>query len=226
MSFKENYGLKSETFENLSLILATDANGGIGIDGGLPWKRLEGDLPRFEYLTRGTTLIMGRKTFNSLPGLLPGRMHYVISSNSWSLNETYKDNCGVKFFPDVASVLRLVAETPHKKYFAIGGVDIFNYLHAPADKIYLTLVDAELPVDRKVLFVDRKGLMGTAFRKIASRRVVPFKGHSYSVFTYLNRRSRNNTFLRRLFFRLWINRIDRRFTRKISTSFLCASKSK
>ena len=60
------------------LIYARAANGAIGNEGDLPW-RLPADLKRFKALTMGKPMIMGRKTFESLPGLLPGRRHIVLS---------------------------------------------------------------------------------------------------------------------------------------------------
>lgn len=65
------------------LIYARAANGAIGKDGDLPW-RLPADLKRFKALTMGPKgtglpMVMGRKTFESLPGLLPGRRHIVLS---------------------------------------------------------------------------------------------------------------------------------------------------
>ncbi|MFN3511114.1 MAG: dihydrofolate reductase, partial [Tsuneonella troitsensis] len=64
-------------------ILARAKGGVIGRDGALPW-RLPADLKRFKALTMGTPMIMGRKTFESLPGLLPGRRHIVLTrSPEW-----------------------------------------------------------------------------------------------------------------------------------------------
>jgi dihydrofolate reductase len=62
-------------------ILARARNGVIGRDGDLPW-HLPADLKRFKALTLGHPMIMGRKTFDSLPGLLPGRRHIVLTRES------------------------------------------------------------------------------------------------------------------------------------------------
>ena len=62
----------------LTLIVARAENGVIGRDGGLPW-RLPADLKRFKALTMGSAMIMGRRTFDSLPGVLPGRRHLVVT---------------------------------------------------------------------------------------------------------------------------------------------------
>ncbi len=62
----------------LSMIAAMASNRAIGIDNKLPW-RLPADLQHFKSLTMGKPMIMGRKTWESLPGLLPGRPHIVIT---------------------------------------------------------------------------------------------------------------------------------------------------
>jgi len=62
----------------LGMIVACDRNGAIGKDGDLPWRQST-DLQHFKEVTMGSNLIMGRKTWDSLPGILPGRTHYVLS---------------------------------------------------------------------------------------------------------------------------------------------------
>ena len=62
----------------IMLIVARAQNGVIGRDGKLPW-HLPADLKRFKALTMGSVMVMGRKTFDSLPGLLPGRRHIVLT---------------------------------------------------------------------------------------------------------------------------------------------------
>ena len=70
--------MTAEMTPDIVLIYARAANGAIGLDGDLPW-RLPADLRHFKALTLGLPMIMGRKTFESLPGLLPGRRHIVLS---------------------------------------------------------------------------------------------------------------------------------------------------
>ena len=60
------------------LIYARASNGAIGHEGRLPW-HLPADLKRFKALTMGKPMVMGRKTFESLPGVLPGRRHIVLT---------------------------------------------------------------------------------------------------------------------------------------------------
>ena len=62
----------------ITIVLARAINEVIGKDGTLPW-HIPGDLRRFKALTMGSAMIMGRKTFDSLPGILPGRRHIVMT---------------------------------------------------------------------------------------------------------------------------------------------------
>ena len=70
---------------SITIVVARAINGTIGKDGKLPW-HLPGDLRHFKQVTMGTAMIMGRKTFDSLPGVLPGRRHIVLTRDtSWSV---------------------------------------------------------------------------------------------------------------------------------------------
>lgn len=64
----------------IKMIFATGLRGEFGKNGGLPWGHVPGDLPYFKEYTKGCTLVMGRGTWDSLPGKLPGRVHVVLSS--------------------------------------------------------------------------------------------------------------------------------------------------
>ena len=70
----------------MKLIVACDPNGGIGYKNKLPWSKIEGDLPRFKQLTEGKAVVMGRKTWESLPVKpLPDRFNFVVTSDPYSL---------------------------------------------------------------------------------------------------------------------------------------------
>ena len=98
------------------LVVARADNGVIGRDGTLPW-HLPDDLKRFKALTLGTPMVMGRRTFESLPGLLPGRRHIVLTRNpDWRAD-------GAEVVRDVEQALR-VADAP--SISIIGGADIFR----------------------------------------------------------------------------------------------------
>lgn len=120
-----------------TLIVARAQNGVIGRDGGLPW-RLPADLKRFKALTMGGAMIMGRKTFESLPGLLPGRRHIVVTRNAgWSAA-----GAEVAHSPDAA--LRLAGE--HATW-VIGGAEIFALFLPLARRIELTEVAGDIDGD-------------------------------------------------------------------------------
>ena len=114
----------------VTLVVARATNGVIGKDGGLPW-HISDDLKRFKRLTMGSTLIMGRRTFESLPGILPGRRHIVLTRDpAWSAEgaETAQS-------PDQA--LALAGDSPVS---VIGGADIFALFEPRAGAVELTEV--------------------------------------------------------------------------------------
>lgn len=114
----------------INLIVARAANGVIGKDGKLPW-HIPADLKRFKALTMGGAMIMGRKTFESLPGLLPGRRHIVLTRDlKWSAQ-----GAEVVYSPDEA--VRLAGDDP---VWIIGGAEIFAAFLDRADRIELTIV--------------------------------------------------------------------------------------
>ncbi len=119
------------------LVVAVAANGVIGANGGMPWHIPE-DFRRLKRLTMGKPLVMGRKTFESLPGVLPGRRHIVITRDSdWQAD-------GAEPAPslDAAPVL---AAAPHIVIF--GGAAIYALALPRATRIELTEVHADIPGD-------------------------------------------------------------------------------
>lgn len=119
----------------ISLLVAMDRKQVIGSDNGLPW-HLPKDLRFFKELTTGHTIVMGRKTFESIGKALPNRKNYVITSHSE--NE----------FPEEVSVLRDLAtiknwndQHPDEEFFVIGGGTIFEQIINDADRMYITYID-------------------------------------------------------------------------------------
>jgi len=110
-------------------VIARAGNGVIGNDGGLPW-RLPEDLKRFKALTMGAPMIMGRKTFESLPKLLPGRRHIVLTRSDWQAE-------GAEVAHTVEDALALV-DGPRAS--VIGGAEIYRLFLPVADRIELTEV--------------------------------------------------------------------------------------
>ena len=121
----------------ITIVLARAINGVIGRDGGLPW-HIPGDLKRFKALTMGSAMIMGRKTFDSLPGILPGRRHIVMTRDpDWKVE-------GTEVAHDVDSAIALAGDD---HISVIGGAAIFELFEPIADKIELTEVIAEIEGD-------------------------------------------------------------------------------
>jgi len=122
------------------LVVARADNGVIGRDGALPW-RLPSDLRRFKTLTQGAPMIMGRKTFDSLPGLLPGRRHIVLTRDpDWA-----EDGAEVARSVDDALAL---ANAPHVS--VIGGAEIYRLFLDRADRVELTEVHVAAEGDTRL----------------------------------------------------------------------------
>ena len=116
----------------LFLVAAVADNGVIGADGGMPW-HISADFRRLKALTIGKPLVMGRKTFDSLPGVLPGRRHIVITRDpDWQAE-------GAEVAHSLTEALAL-ANAPHIAVF--GGAEIFAQALPWADRIELTEVHA------------------------------------------------------------------------------------
>ena len=121
----------------ITLVVARAQNGVIGRDGGLPW-HLPADLKRFKALTMGSAMVMGRTTFESLPGLLPGRRHIVITHDpDWSAPGA-----------EVAHSIEEALELAHgERVSVIGGANVFEQFLPLADKVELTEVLADVDGD-------------------------------------------------------------------------------
>ncbi|MEO8164769.1 MAG: dihydrofolate reductase [Betaproteobacteria bacterium] len=126
------------TKPRLSLIVAMAKNRVIGANNALPWQ-LSSDLRRFKALTMGHHILMGRKTFESIGRILPGRTSVVISRNPG-----YQAH-GAIIARDIASALAQSAGDTDA--FVIGGEKIFEEVLPFADRIFLTEIDAEFPGD-------------------------------------------------------------------------------
>ena len=121
----------------VTLIVARAENGVIGKDGKLPW-HLPADLKRFKALTMGTPMVMGRRTFESLPGLLPGRRHIVLTRDTgWRAQ-------GAEPVRDLPEALRVASEP---RVSVIGGADIFRLFMPAADRVELTEIHAAVEGD-------------------------------------------------------------------------------
>ena len=128
----------------ITLILARAANGVIGSGGKMPW-HLPADLRRFKQLTIGRPMIMGRKTFDSLPAVLEGRRHIVLTRDA----DWHDEHAEVAH--SVEGALRL-ANAP--QVMVIGGAEIYRLFLALADRIELTEVALEPAGDAVIAVPD------------------------------------------------------------------------
>lgn len=123
---------------NLSIIVAIASNGGIGKNNELLW-HLKADLKHFKAITTGHTILMGRKTFESIGRPLPNRRNIVISSqNAFAID-------GVEVFHSLEEALEAVKS--EEEVFIIGGGEIYRQTMPLASKLYLTVVEREYEAD-------------------------------------------------------------------------------
>lgn len=121
----------------VTIVVARAQSGVIGRDGKLPW-HIPADLRRFKALTMGSVMVMGRKTFESLPGLLPGRRHIVLTRDAdWQAE-------GAEVAHRVEEALRIAGG---ERISVIGGADIFELFMPLASRVELTEVLADVEGD-------------------------------------------------------------------------------
>ena len=110
----------------LTMIFACDMNNAIGKNGDLPWRQST-DLQHFKQITLGGTIVMGRKTWESLPGKLPDREHLVMTRSNRDDIETIT----------YEGVLEL---SKKREIFIIGGGEIYNLFLPHTEKIHRTII--------------------------------------------------------------------------------------
>jgi dihydrofolate reductase len=117
----------------VSLLVASSENNVIGKDNGLPW-HLPNDLKYFKNLTWGLPILMGRKTFDSIGKVLPGRKNIVITRNrDWQQH-------GVDVVHSLEEAVSKADGYGAKEIFVIGGAEIFKTGLSKADRLYLTRI--------------------------------------------------------------------------------------
>tara|TARA_Y100001968_G_C19438492_1_gene761160 strand:+ start:1353 stop:1835 length:483 start_codon:yes stop_codon:yes gene_type:complete len=118
---------------NINMIWAQDINNAIGKDGDLPW-RIPEDLKNFKNITNNATIIMGRKTWDSLPiKPLPNRRNIVISSME------QKD---VESYTSIEKCIDLLTNTEKDlDVYIIGGMSIYKFFYEYANTLYITFID-------------------------------------------------------------------------------------
>ena len=121
---------------DIVLIAALAENRCIGVDGRIPW-HIPADFKHFKATTMGCPLVMGRKTFESLPGLLPGRPHIVISRRGFSAPGA---DVRTSLEGALDTARTIAARTNAKSVFMIGGAQIYAQSLSLADAMILTHV--------------------------------------------------------------------------------------
>ena len=124
----------------LSIIVAKAKNNVIGKNNSLIW-HLPEDLKRFKKLTTGHTIIMGRKTFESLGGILPNRKHIILSRNP----DFNIDSDCVKVIHSLFELQDYIED--EEEHFVIGGAIIYNLLMPYCKKMYVTQLDKDFEGD-------------------------------------------------------------------------------
>ncbi len=136
----------------LAMIVAVARNGVIGSGGDLPWK-MSSDLRHFKAVTMGKPMIMGRKTFESLGGVLPGRPHIVVTRQSSFAHD------GVDVVSSLEEALdrgqALAAASGSEEVMVIGGGEIYRQAIGLAHRIYLTEVHLEADGDTRFPDLER-----------------------------------------------------------------------
>jgi dihydrofolate reductase len=128
----------------IAMIACKARNGTIGKDGKMPW-HLPADLAYFKTVTSGHTVVMGRKTFESIGKPLPKRRNIVLSRDP-EFNAT-----GCEVFRSIDPVLDLAKQISPDPVFIIGGAEMYRLFLPYADRLYITEIDEEFEGDT-VLF--------------------------------------------------------------------------
>ena len=124
----------------LSIIVAKAKNNIIGKDNALIW-HLPEDLKRFKKLTTGHTIIMGRKTFESLGRVLPNRHHIILCNDA----EMQIDDENVEILEDISMLDKYVKD--EEEHFVIGGATMYRLLMPMCSKMYITEINQDFEGD-------------------------------------------------------------------------------
>lgn len=131
----------------LSIIAAMAHNRVIGRDNRLPW-RLPADLQYFKRITMGKPMIMGRKTWASLPGLLPGRRHIVVTRDQHYQAE------GAEVVHSLEQAIAQAGDV--QEIMLVGGANLYSQAITLASRMYLTQIDAVVQGDAWFPEFDRR----------------------------------------------------------------------
>ncbi|HWH75508.1 MAG TPA: dihydrofolate reductase [Methylibium sp.] len=161
----------------LALIAAVARNGAIGLAGTMPWQ-LKADLAHFRRTTMGCPVVMGRKTWDSLPEAfrpLPGRRNVVVTRNAaWRAD-------GAEAAPSLDAALAALADA--ERVFLIGGGELYAQALPRADELVLTEIDADFEADTRFPAWDR-----TAFDEVTRESHAGDAAWPYAFVQYRRRR--------------------------------------
>ena len=160
----------------LSIIVAMDDNQLIGKDNALPW-HLPADLGYFKKTTTGKTVLMGRKTYESIGRPLPNRRNVIVSRN----NEFQAEGCEVVDSIDAA----LELAKNDDEVMVMGGASFYEQMLPNADRLYITKIEGEFEGDAHFPNFDR-----SEFTEISRESHTPDEKNQYNYhFTILERNS-------------------------------------
>jgi dihydrofolate reductase len=130
--------ISKDAFQNWAIVVAIGKNREIGKNNDLLW-RLSDDLKRFKSITTGHTIVMGRKTFDSLPkGALPNRRNIVLSHQKTKIE-------GVEVYNSIDDIVKACENDD--KIFVIGGASLYQLFIDKVKQMHLTTVDATFEAD-------------------------------------------------------------------------------
>jgi len=153
----------------MKLIIACTPSGGIGYKNKLPWSKIEGDLPRFNKLTNGKVVVMGRNTWNSLSKKpLPNRTNYIITSDP-TIIPFYPASAGTAF----ATTMRTL-DYLNENACIIGGAKLIEGAWGRITEVHLTITFAEYTCDT---FIDLLKLS----KEFTCNQLSDFPDHSYQI---------------------------------------------
>lgn len=158
----------------LSLIAAMASNRVIGDKGGIPWK-IPGEQKMFKEITLGHTVIMGRKTHESLGGPLPGRTNIVIT------RQVNYQAPGCAIAHDLAAAIEACAQN-EEEAFICGGGQLYHEALVMADRIYLTVLSREVAGDTYFPEISE-----TEFEMAKSRMIDGEEPYYFYIYERINR---------------------------------------
>lgn len=154
----------------ISLIVAYDKNRVIGYNNSMPWYLPE-DLKYFKETTMGKPMIMGRKTFESIGRVLPGRRSIVVTRNSDYSHE------GIEVANSLEEAIKMAGDV--EEIMVLGGAQIFKASLPIADRLYITLIDEEFEGDTYFPEVGGEWKITSQSEVFTSK-----EGHKFQYITY------------------------------------------